>query len=201
VTAAVIPKTARVFRSGGIRFAGWAWIVFAVLNLVDLAWRGRDMASAVAAAVLVLGCGVAYAVALRPRIVADDEAVHFHNLLRDVRLPWGSVDRFEGGDAVYAHVGERRFRAFILQTSPRARAKSELKARREDKNLPEAVADYMRGRTATDFTVEQLREIAEQNRKEGAAPGEVTVTWSWRTLLAFGVPGLLTLVTVVVATV
>jgi len=196
-----MPKTARVFRSGGIRFAGWAWMVFAVLNLADLAWRGRDIASAVAAAVLLLGCGVAYAVALRPRIVADDEAVHFHNLLRDLRLPWGSVDRFEGGDAVYAHVGEQRFRAFILQTSPRARAKSELRARREEKNLPEAVADYMRGRTATDFTVEQLREIAEQNRKEGAEPGEVTVTWSWPTLLALAVPGLLTVVTIVLAAV
>jgi hypothetical protein len=201
MTAAVLPETARAFRSSGIRFAGWAWMVFAVLNLADLAWRGRDIASVVAAAVLLLGCGIAYVVALRPRIVADDEAVRFHNLLRDVRLPWGSVDRFEGGDAVYAHVGERRFRAFVLQTSPRARAKSELRARRDDKNLPDAVADYLRGRTATDFTVEQLREIAEQNRKDGAAPGEVTVRWSWPALLAFAVPGLLTVVTIVIASV
>jgi hypothetical protein len=197
VSTAVVRPSGRVFRSGGIRFAGWAWMVFAVLNLADLAWRGRDMASAVAAAVLLLGCGIAYAVAIRPRIVADDEAVHFHNLLRDVRLPWGSVDRFEGGDAVYAYVGERRYRAFILQTSPRARAKSEMRARREDKKLPEAVADYMRGRTATDFTVEQLREIAPQDHTEG----EVTVTWSWPALLALVVPGLMTVVAVIVATV
>jgi hypothetical protein len=197
VSTAVTSRTRRVFRSGGIRFAGWAWMVFAALNLADLAWRGRDMASVVAAAVLLLGCGIAYAVALRPRIVADEEAVHFHNLLRDVRLPWGAVDRLEGGDAVYAHVGERRHRAFILQTSPRARAKSEIRARREDKKLPEAVAEYMRGRTATDFTVEQLREIAPADRTEG----EVTVTWSWPALLALVVPGLLTVVAIVVATV
>jgi Bacterial PH domain len=197
VSTAVASETRRVFRTGGIRFAGWAWMVFAVLNLADLAWRGRDMASAVAAAVLLLGCGIAYAVALRPRIVADDEAVHFHNLFRDVRLPWGAVDRFEGGDAVYAHVGERRYRAFILQTSPRARAKSEMRARREDKKLPEAVADYMRGRTATDFTVEQLREIAPAGRTEG----EVTVGWSWPALLALAVPGLLSVVTIIVATI
>jgi hypothetical protein len=197
VSTAVASQTRRVFRPGGIRFAGWAWMVFAVLNLADLAWRGRDMASAVAAAVLLLGCGIAYAVALRPRIVADDEAVHFHNLFRDVRLPWGAVDRFEGGDAVYAHVGERRYRAFILQTSPRARAKSEMRARREDKKLPEAVADYMRGRTATDFTVEQLREIAPEGRTEG----EVTVRWSWPALLALAVPALLSVVTIIVATV
>src|SRR5689334_9249778 len=130
-------RDTRVFRAGGVRFAGWAWMVFAGLNLADLVWRGRDLASLVAAAVLLFGCGIAYAVAIRPRIVAGDDAVVFHNLLRDVRLPWTSVERFEGGDAVYAHVGDERYRAYVLQTSPRARAKSEMKARREDKKLPE----------------------------------------------------------------
>jgi hypothetical protein len=203
MTAAVFRKTppgARVFRSGALRVGGWAWMVFAALNFVDLIWRGRDMASALAAAVLLLGCGLAYAVALRPRIVADDEAVWFHNLLRDVRLPWEAVTRFEGGDAVYAHVGDRRFRAFILQTSPRARARSEMKARREEKKLPEAVAAYMRGRTATDFTVEQLRELAGQRRsKNGGA--EASVTWAWPPIVALVVPGVLTAVTIVIATV
>jgi hypothetical protein len=197
MTVTTAPGT-RVFRSGGVRFAGWAWMVFAALNLADLIWRGRDMASVVAGAVLVLGCGIAYAVAIRPRIVAGDDAVHFCNLLRDVRLPWTSVERFEGGDAIYAHVGDGRFRAYVLQTSPRARAKQEMKARREDKRLPDAVADYVRGRTATDFTVEQLRELADQHGGEGS--GEVTVRWSWPAILALAVPGLLTLIMIVVAT-
>jgi Bacterial PH domain len=201
MTTAVFRKTppgARVFRSGALRVGGWVWMVFAALNFVDLIWRGRDMASAIAAAVMLLGTGVAYAVALRPRIVADDEAVRFDNLLRDVRLPWEAVTRFEGGDAVYAHVGDRRFRAFILQTSPRARARSEMKARREEKKLPEAVAAYMRGRTATDFTVEQLREMAGRHRsKDGGA--EATVTWSWPSILALAVPGVLTVATIVIA--
>jgi hypothetical protein len=201
MTAAVFrkaPPGARVFRSGALRVGGWVWMVFAALNFVDLIWRGRDMASAIAAAAMLLGSGLAYAVALRPRIVADDEAVQFHNLLRDVRLPWEAVTRFEGGDAVYAHVGDRRFRAFILQTSPRARARSEMKARREEKKLPEAVAAYMRGRTATDFTVEQLRELAGQHRsKDGTA--EASVVWAWPPILALAVPGVLTAVTIVLA--
>jgi hypothetical protein len=195
-----VATQARVFRSGGVRFAGWAWMVFAAVNLADLIWRGRDVESLVAAAVMLLGSGIAYAVALRPRIVAGEDAVLFHNLIRDVRLPWESIERFEGGDAVYAHVGGKRFRAYILQTSPRSRAKSEMKARREDKKLPEAVAEYMRGRTATDFTVEQLRELAEQNRSDGRDPGEVTVRWSWPAILAVALPGVLTLVTIIVAT-
>ncbi|MGI5233169.1 PH domain-containing protein [Actinoallomurus sp. CA-142502] len=204
MSATVFPKAApgaRTFLSGGIRFCGWAWIVFAVLNLADLAWRGRDMASVVAAAVMLLGCGIAYTVALRPRVVADDEAVRFHNLLRDVRLPWGAIDRFEGGDAVYAYVGEERHRAFVLQTSPRARARTELKARREDKKLPEAVAEYMRGRTATDFTVEQLRELAAERKKDEGTPGTVTSTWAWPAIMALVVPAALTVVTIIIASV
>ncbi|MFB9834372.1 PH domain-containing protein [Actinoallomurus acaciae] len=204
MSAGVFPKTApgaRTFRSGGIRFCGWAWMVFAVLNLADLAWRGRDIASVVAAAVMLLGCGIAYAVALRPRIVADEEAVRFHNLLRDVRLPWEAIDRFEGGDAVYAYVGEERRRAFVLQTSPRARAKSELKARREDKKLPEAVAEYMRGRTATDFAVEQLRELAAGHKEDPGTPATVTSTWAWPAIIALAAPGILTVVTIVIASV
>jgi len=202
VTAAVFPKAppgARTFLSGGIRFCGWAWIAFTVLNLADLIWRGRDLASLVAAAVLIFGCGIAYAVALRPRIVADDDAVRFHNLFRDVRLPWGSIERFEGGDAVYAYAGGLRYRAFVLQTSPRARAKQEVKARREDKKLPEAVAEYVRGRTATDFTVDQLRELAGQ-RKDGGA-SETTVRWAWPAILALAVPGAFALVTIVIASI
>jgi hypothetical protein len=194
-----VASRAKVFRSGAIRFAGWAWMVFAVLNLADLVWRGRDIASLVAAAVMLLGSGIAYAVALRPRIAADEDSLRFHNLIRDVRLPWESVERFEGGDAVYAHVGARRIRAYVLQTSPRSRAKQELKAQREDKKLPEAVAEYMRGRTATDFTVEQLRELAEQHRADGREPGEVTVSWSWPPILAVALPGVLTLITIIIA--
>lgn len=179
------PPGARTFRSGAARFFGWAWIVFAAANLADLIWRGRDAASLVAGTVLLLGCGIAYAVALRPRIVAADEAVHFHNLLRDVHLPWDAVERFEGGDAVYAHTSTARFRAFVLQTSPRARAKSELRARREEKKLPDAVADYMKGRTATDFTVETLREMAAAPHPGHTTP---TVTWAWPPITALAIP-------------
>jgi quinol monooxygenase YgiN len=196
-----VASRARVFHNGGVRFAGWVWMVFAALNLADLIWRGRDIESLVAAAVMLLGSGVAYAVALRPRIVADEDSLRFYNLIRDVRLPWESIERFEGGDAVHAHVGEKRFRAYVLQTSPRSRVKSELKARREDKKLPEAVAEYMRGRTATDFTIEQLRELAEQNRGDGGGPAEVTVRWSWPAILGVALPGLLTVVMIVLATV
>ncbi len=205
MTAAVFPKTppgARLFRSGAARFFGWAWMVFAAANLADLAWRGRDVASLIATGVILLGCGVAYLVALRPRIVADDDGVRLYNLVRDVRAPWGSVERVEGGDAVYLHHGDRRYRAFVLQTSPRTRARAEVKSRRKsaaDEGVHGAVADYLRGRTATDFTVEQLRELLEKNHTKPETAPAPTVAWAWPPIAAVAVPALLTLVGIILA--
>jgi hypothetical protein len=197
----MFPKTppgARVFRSGGIRFSGWAWMVFAVLNLIDLAWRGRDIASLTAVAAMLFGSGIAYVVALRPRILADDEAVTLHNLFRDVRVPWSAVERVEGGDAVYVHSAGRRFRAFVLQTSPRSRAKAEMRARRDEDPLPDAVAEYVRGRTATDFAVDQLRDQAKEAKKTDDE-ALASVTWAWPAIVALAVPGVLTLAMIIVA--
>jgi hypothetical protein len=75
-----------------------------------------------------------------------------------------------------------------------------MKARREEKKLPETVAAYMRNRTATDFTVEQLREMAERNRpKDGAETGTATVTWAWPAIAAVAATGVLAVVTIVIA--
>ena len=51
------------------------WVVvllFVVGNWIDLAVQGRDHLSVVAAAILLLGAGVAYVTAQRPRIIADE---------------------------------------------------------------------------------------------------------------------------------
>src|SRR5437899_11276481 len=92
-----------VFRSQALRIAGWAWMVFAAANFVDIAWRGRDRASLVAAAVLLLGCGLAYAVALRPRIAAGDSTLRIANLLRDVVMPWSAIERIKGTEAILVY--------------------------------------------------------------------------------------------------
>ncbi len=216
----VFPKSApgaRVFRQGAARFFGWLWLVFAAANFVDLIWRGRDAASLVAAAALLTGCGIAYAVGLRPRIVADEHAVHLHNLLRDVHLPWRVVEKIEGGDAVYVHADGRRFRAYVLQTSPRNRARAQLKARHDQRKLPDPVAEYVRGRTPTDFAVEQLRELADRSRtaagahppaveadgpakERPASAGGPMVRWALPAITALAAPAVFLVVALIIAT-
>ncbi|MFD0854100.1 PH domain-containing protein, partial [Actinomadura adrarensis] len=62
-------------RSTPGRVAAWAWIAFSALNLIDIAVRGRDMASLVMTTLLLFGCGIAYVLGLRPAVVADEDGV------------------------------------------------------------------------------------------------------------------------------
>src|SRR5262245_42777483 len=102
----------RVFRSTPSYVFAWVWMAFAAANLVDLAVRGRDVASVIAAGSLLLGAGVAYIIGLRPRVVADDDGVRLHNPLQDVRLPWSAVEKVGKTDAIEIHSGDRKFRAY-----------------------------------------------------------------------------------------
>jgi Bacterial PH domain len=82
------------------------WVVvllFVVGNWVDLAVQGRDHLSVVAAAVLLLGAGVAYVTAQRPRIIADDAGVTVRNPLRDHRIGWAGVADIDLVDLLRVH--------------------------------------------------------------------------------------------------
>ena len=53
------------FRSTAAYVCGWAFMVFAALNLLDLGLHGRDAVSVAATAALLFGCGVAYVIGIR----------------------------------------------------------------------------------------------------------------------------------------
>lgn len=186
-----------VFRSTPSLVFAWLWMVFAAANLVDLAVRGRDVASVIAAASLLLGAGVAYVIGMRPRVVADETSVRLRNPLRDVRLPWSAVDKVETTDAIEIHSGDHMFRAYALQISPRARVRARSKPRR-DSRLPDSVAEHVQGRLPIDFAAEQLNELATQNRRDepAAAP---TVSFSWPAVGSLAVPAAVLAVSILIA--
>jgi hypothetical protein len=190
------------FRSTPARVGAWVWLVCAALNLLDIALRGRELASLAAAAALVLGCGVAYVVGLRPAIVANETGVTVRNLLRDARIPWRAVRKIEGTTAVairFAEAGgtERTTRAWVLQTSPRAHAKNVRALQRDASRLPAGAAEQLKSRTPTRYVAQQLNEMAERSRK-GEADAVGAVTWSWPAVVSVAVPGTVFLVLLVV---
>jgi Bacterial PH domain len=79
------------------------WLLFAAANWVDLAVQGRDHISVVAAALLLLATGFAYATAQRPRIIADEAGLTVRNPLRDHRIGWAAVTKVDLADLLRVH--------------------------------------------------------------------------------------------------
>jgi hypothetical protein len=160
-------------RSTGGRVAAYAWFVFAVLNFVDIfvgitGDPDYSLTTAMITFLLLLGCGIAYTVGLRPLIAGDDDGVTVRNPLRDVRAPWGAVRGIEGRNAVtVAFTGPDgtalETRAWVLQTSPRAQAKAEARAEKEARKNQGQNLD-LRGRTPTTYAAQQLNEMRDRRR-------------------------------------
>jgi Bacterial PH domain len=93
----------QTFRSPTAIILWWVWLLFAAANLVDLAVQGRDHASLVAAAILLLATGGAYVAAQRPRIIADDAGITIRNPLRDHHIGWAGVTRVDLIDMLRVH--------------------------------------------------------------------------------------------------
>ena len=93
----------QTFRSPTAVVVWWVWLLFAAANVVDLAVQGRDHASLVAAAILLLATGVAYVVAQRPRLVADDAGITIRNPLLDHHIGWAGVTRIDLADLLRVH--------------------------------------------------------------------------------------------------
>jgi Bacterial PH domain len=112
----------------------WVWLVFAAANLADLAVQASwGHFSAVVTAILVTITGVAYACALRPRVVADEVGLTVHNPLRDYHVPWSAIRNVDGGDWVRVHCGEeadaRTVYCWALFVPARARIKASRRTR------------------------------------------------------------------------
>jgi hypothetical protein len=161
----------RVFRSSAAQVSGWLYMVFAAANLVDIALHGRDLDGLIAAVALLLGCGIAYVIGLRPRVVADETGVRVRNPLRDVVVPWPALHKVTGVDSIrITYTGPdgelHETSSWVLHTSPRSRAKTERKAAHSP---DDELAQYVRNRTPADFAAEQLTELAETHRRTAKA--------------------------------
>ncbi len=103
MTASQPPDKPQVFRSPTAVVVWVVWLLFAAGNGIDLAARGRDHVSAVAAAILLLATGAAYVTAQRPRIIADKTGVTLRHPLRDHRIGWAGVAKVDLTDLLRVH--------------------------------------------------------------------------------------------------
>ena len=82
----------------------WIWVAFAAANVIDLAVQGSSVHSGlVIGAILLVITGFAYALALRPRVVADQAGITVVNPFRDHHVPWAVIQAVDAGDWVRVH--------------------------------------------------------------------------------------------------
>jgi Bacterial PH domain len=96
-----------VFRLAPPVILWWVWLAFVAVNIADFAIQGTSGASArfvlVVAGILATVTGLAYALALRPRVIADQGGLDIINPFRDHRVPWAAIQTVDTGDWVRVH--------------------------------------------------------------------------------------------------
>ena len=93
-----------VFRLAPPLILWWVWVAFAVANLADFAIQGASARFAiVVSAILVTITGLAYALALRPRVITEPSGLTIVNPFRDHHVPWAAITAVDTGDFVQVH--------------------------------------------------------------------------------------------------
>ena len=185
-----------VFRSAGSIVLSWAWLLVAVIALIDLAVQGRDHAAVLTALAIIAITAVVYGCAWRPRIVADSSGITVVNPLRDHEVPWAAVSNVDVVNAVRIHTtpapGETSGKiiySWAVQSSPssarRAARRAGLTGQRPRLTrprgraypapganpgygqIPEPAKDAL-DRTSAEFTAGRLAERAQHARQARA---------------------------------
>lgn len=83
----------------------WAWVAFVAVNVADYAVQGLPSArlGSVVAAVLLLVTGLAFTLALRPKVIAGDDGITVVNPYRTHVIGWRLVTLVDTGEWVQVH--------------------------------------------------------------------------------------------------
>ena len=111
----------QVFRPPFARSLAVVWFLIALLVTYDTLRRGSGRPMWIALAVLATSCALVYALAFRPAVVADDDAVTLRNILRDVRVPWGRVTRIGSAWSLSVDTAEKSWGSWAITARNRQR--------------------------------------------------------------------------------
>ena len=145
----------------------WVWLAFVALNVIDYAVQGLPSAhfGTVLGAILLLVTGLAYTVALRPRVHAGGDGITVVNPYRTHFVPWRRVTAVDTGEWVDIHyepaagpgpagsgtpssAGSATLHCWALYVSSRARRRIAAGPDRPRDQLPRGLRSRFRGGAA-----------------------------------------------------
>jgi hypothetical protein len=191
----------------------WAWLAFVAANVADWAVQGTSAGLALTAgAVMLAVTGAVYALALRPRVVADEDGIAVLNPFRDHRVPWTTVRDVYTAEWVLVRAagtagtaGDKTICCWALYVSARSRRAANAPPRKSramsrlgvvatepgtgiSPRLPPQ-AQYLASMPPARAIAARLDSRAEKARaRDGSAGARATVTWAWFPIAAVAVP-------------
>jgi hypothetical protein len=177
-----------VLRRGGPLALWWLWVAFAVFNFVDVAVRDHDYFSYELTAGLLAVTAVAYACALRPRVVADNEAVHVYNPYRDHLVRWGALNGVFLGDSVElacarpSPKNDKTIYCWALYSGRRSRRRGQLRAERREARVTWRTAAEIgehKQPDAVNLMAAELGRRSADAKQRGVPLATIESRWAW----------------------
>lgn len=186
-----------VFRLATPLFLWWLWVAFAVFNIIDAAVPDHDYFSFELTAGLLAVTAVVYACALRPRVVADNEAIYVYNPYRDHVARWGAVSGVRLGDSVELTCvrptpkKDKIIYCWALYSGRRARLRGQLRAERQQARLIGRRTPDIGDRRQPDPVNLMAAELGRRSAgasQEGTPQATLESRWAWLPVAYLVVP-------------
>lgn len=196
----------------------WAWLAFVAANVADWAVQGTSAGLALTTGAIMLAVtGAVYALALRPRVVADEDGIAVLNPFRDHRVPWTAVRDVRTAEWVLVRAaGDKTICCWALYVSARSRRAANAPPRKSravsrlrgvatepgtgiSPRLPPQ-AQYLASMPPARAIAARLDSRAERARaRDGFVGVRVTVSWAWFPIAAVVGPAVALAVVLLVA--
>jgi hypothetical protein len=191
-----------VFRRLGPIVVWWLWVAFVLFNLVQIVASGRDYFSIELTAGLLTATGIAYAAALRPRVIATSDGLEVQNPVRDHTIRWGALNGVYLGDAVELSCArpaprkEKTIYCWALYSGHRRRQKSQqlgVRSLSRMSSRTSAAASEPPVRDSAQLIAAELGRRSAKAREAGAVAATLESRWAWMPIAVICLPAAATL--------
>ena len=185
-----------LFRRVGPIVFWWIWMIFVLFNLIDVIIPDHNYFSLELAAGLLTVTGVAYATALRPRVVATPSGLEVQNPLQDHLIGWGALNGVYLGDTVELNCArpaprkDKTIYCWALYSGRRSRQKSQQLGVRSWGRMSSRTAPPSEPavRDTVQLIAAELGRRSTKFREAGTVPATLESRWAWLPIVCICVP-------------